>query len=434
MLPSEKGMGRSRKRAVRGISSWGLKMGSSSLKQGDQRERIRDRFYRERFEAQRRLSQKMATILEVNEILETLRNEARALVPRAMEVCILLLDPDAPKYTRPLQCALYDRPINCQSCKRERKAVQKAIQRKKTVIFPHSEPIIRPDGKTVEIGPEIAIPVFLGEELLAVVNLVMKPEGKITRKEFYLLKDLAESIAHVILRAKKHWEVTQEKIRISQILSHLSPFVPLSVRNIVEKNPEIANLEKEKREVTVLFLDLEDYTRLSTTRPDTEVNRLVEELFSTFVDPIQRSHGDIVETAGDGLMIIFKDHDARTNAINGVKAALDIRTLTREHNARIGDQAMPVRVNMGINSGVALVGMTRFKGSLGIRMTYTASGPVTNLAARLASYAKGGEILLGEETAKLIEGLWPLQDRGLVRLKGIEEPVKVFSLGPENNP
>jgi len=127
-------------------------------------------------------------------------------------------------------------------------------------------------------------------------------------------------------------------------------------------------------------------------------------------------------------MIVFKDHDARSNAINAVKAAFDIHGLTREHNARLREGIEPVRVNMGINSGVALVGMTRFKGSLGTRMTYTASGPVTNLAARLAAHAKGGEILIGEETARLIEGLWPVYDRGLVSLKGIDEPVRVFSL------
>ncbi|MGQ9857592.1 MAG: adenylate/guanylate cyclase domain-containing protein [Thermodesulfobacteriota bacterium] len=390
-----------------------------------------DKFYRERFEAQRRLAERMATSMEVNEILERLREEARALVPQSMEACILLLDPEAPRYTRPLQCALYDRPINCQSCKRDRPAIQKAIQKKKTVLVPHSEPVARPDGSKVPIGPEIAIPVFLKEELLAVVSVVLRPEGRITRKEFYLLKDLAESVGHVILRAKKHWEVTQEKIRISQVLSHLSPFVPLSVRSIVEKNPEMANLEKEKKDVTVLFLDLEDYTRLSASRPDIEVNRLVEDLFSTFVDPIQRSHGDIVETAGDGLMIVFKDHDARANAINAVKAALDIHGLTREHNARLGEGLEPVRVNIGINSGLALVGMTRFTGSLGTRMTYTASGTVTNLAARLAAFAKGGDILLGEETVRLIEGLWPVYERGVVTLKGIQEPVRIFSLFPE---
>ncbi len=387
-----------------------------------------EKLYRERFEAQRRLAQKIATSMEVNEILERLREEARALVPDSMEACILLLDEEAPRYTRPLQCALYDGPINCQSCKRDRPAVQKAINRRKTVVVRRSQPLVRPNGTTVTTGPEIAIPVFMEDELLAVINLVTKPGATLTRREFYLLKDLSESVGNVILRAKKHWEVTQEKIRISQVLSHLSPFVPLSVRSIVEKNPEMAKLEKEKREATVLFLDLEDYTRLSANRPDTEVNKMVEQLFSTFVDPIQRSHGDIVETAGDGLMIVFKDHDAKANAVNAVKAAFDIQQRTTEHNQMLGEGFEPIKVNMGINSGIALVGMTQFKGSLGTRMTYTASGPVTNLASRLAAHAKGGDILIGEETSALIDGLWPVHDRGPAQLKGIEEPVRIYSL------
>jgi class 3 adenylate cyclase len=387
-----------------------------------------EKFYRERFAAQRRMAQKVATSMEVNEILERMREEARALVSNSMEACIILLDKDAPKYTRPLQCALYDRPINCQSCKRDRPAMQKAINRKKAVIVHRSEPIVRPDGSRVAIGPEMAIPARVGDDVVAVVSVVARPGNRFSRKDFFLIKDLADGISNVISSAKKHWEVTQEKIRISQVLSHLSPFVPLSVRNIVEKNPEMAKLEKEKREATVLFLDLEDYTRLSASRPDTEVNKMVEGLFSTFVDPIQRSHGDIVETAGDGLMIVFKDHDAKSNAVNAVKAAFDIQTRTTEHNRLLGEEFEPIKVNMGINSGVALVGMTQFKGSLGTRMTYTASGPVTNLASRLAAHAKGGDILIGEETKVLIEGLWPIYDRGNAQLKGIEEPVRLHSL------
>jgi class 3 adenylate cyclase len=53
---------------------------------------------------------------------------------------------------------------------------------------------------------------------------------------------------------------------------------------------------------------------------------------------------------------------------------------------------------------------------------------VTNLAARLADYAKGGDILVGEETRELIDGLWPMYDRGLAALKGIEKPIKIYSL------
>jgi len=59
------------------------------------------KYYRERFEAQQRIARKLASTMEVNEILEMLREETRILVPSAMEACILLLDPDAIKYTDP---------------------------------------------------------------------------------------------------------------------------------------------------------------------------------------------------------------------------------------------------------------------------------------------------------------------------------------------
>ena len=149
------------------------------------------------------------------------------------------------------------------------------------------------------------------------------------------MRDLSETAGDIILRTKKQWEITQDKIKISQMLAHLSPFVPQSVRRIVEHHPEMLNQEKKNMEVTVLFLDLEGYTHLSTTRPETEVNEMVEKMFSSFVDPIHRSGGDINETAGDGLMIIFKNDDAVTNAIHAVKAAFDIQRINTDLNNAI---------------------------------------------------------------------------------------------------
>jgi len=90
-----------------------------------------DKYYKERFHAQKKLMHKIAPLMEANKIIEKIREELRSIIPNSMEVCILLLDPDADKYTSPLQCALYDNPVNCQSCKRDRPAVQKAILQKK---------------------------------------------------------------------------------------------------------------------------------------------------------------------------------------------------------------------------------------------------------------------------------------------------------------
>ncbi len=127
-------------------------------------------------------------------------------------------------------------------------------------------------------------------------------------------------------------------------------------------------------------------------------------------------------------MIIFKDHDAKSNAINAVKAAFEIADRNRSILHSPGKDIKPIDVNIGINSGSALVGMTRFKGLLGTRMTFTASGTVTNIAARLSDHATAGDIIIGEETKKMIENLWPTYSRGVVTLKGIKKPVSIFSL------
>ncbi|MBU0971043.1 MAG: guanylate cyclase, partial [Proteobacteria bacterium] len=118
-----------------------------------------DRYYKQRFLAQQSLIRKIAPLLEVNEIIEKVREELRKQIPKAMEVCILLLDPDAQRYTSPLQCALYERPVDCQSCKRDRPAVKKAIERQKAVVVSRSEPVKRHDNSFVPVGPEYAMPV-----------------------------------------------------------------------------------------------------------------------------------------------------------------------------------------------------------------------------------------------------------------------------------
>jgi class 3 adenylate cyclase len=393
-----------------------------------------DHYYKERFHVQQDLIKKIAPLMEVSEILETVREDLRTLIPSAMEVCVLLLDPDAEQYTSPLQCALYERPVSCQSCKRNRPAVQRAIRKKKAVVVSKSEPVVRPDGTRVAVGPEYAMPVFVEDRVLGIISVVIQPLTRYTRKDFYLIRDFAGILGTIIINAKRQWEMTREKIRISRTLANLSAFVPGSVRRMADKNPDLLTREKEQKQVSVLFLDLEGYTALSATRSEEEMNAVIEKMFSSFVDPIHRSHGEINETSGDAFMIIFKDHDPKTNAMNAVKAAFEIAARNRSVNQSLSKEnilsgtASPMEVNMGINSGTALVGMTRFKGLLDTRMTFTASGSVTNIASRLSDLATGGDILISQATKDLIDGLWPVYDKKKVQVKGIAEPLQVYSL------
>jgi class 3 adenylate cyclase len=83
---------------------------------------------------------------------------------------------------------------------------------------------------------------------------------------------------------------------------------------------------------------------------------------------------------------------------------------------------------MGINSGIVSLGMTRFEGAVGTRMTFTAAGPVTNLAARIAAAATNGDILIGPETANRIKDETTLYGRGMLAFKNVQGEVSVFSL------
>jgi class 3 adenylate cyclase len=77
---------------------------------------------------------------------------------------------------------------------------------------------------------------------------------------------------------------------------------------------------------------------------------------------------------------------------------------------------------------VAAVGATKIEGKAGTRWTYTASGSVTNLAARLAALGAGDGVFIGPQTRARIDAQFPVEDLGEYRLRNVREPVRVYRL------
>ncbi len=387
--------------------------------------------YKERFENLFRVAQKLTSSLNISEILERIRDEARATLPQLQEVCMLVIDPEAQHYTRPLHCAVEKQRVNCQLCKRGKGTINSALDQTSSAVcfLPgEGESHMPMDSLGRASFSEIVFPIFEGDKPLAVLDAIAKPGSKgLSERDFVLLKDLVELASNVIRNARSHWKMSQEKLTVDKILQHLRPFVPSTVQSIVEKNPSAPDLDKKDIDVTVLFLDVAGYTRISETQSRDMVTFIIEKYFSGFLDIICAQGGDVNETAGDGLMVIFQGSPEET-ALSAVKAALAIRAKTLEINEELRNRFQPVEVNMGINSGMAAVGMNRFKGNSGTRMTFTATGPVTNLAARIASAATRGDILVGPETARRVGEHMELIDRGLMNFKNVSEAVQVFSL------
>jgi class 3 adenylate cyclase len=88
---------------------------------------------------------------------------------------------------------------------------------------------------------------------------------------------------------------------------------------------------------------------------------------------------------------------------------------------------------MGINSGTALVGSTRFEGLRGSRWTFTASGPVTNLAARLAGAAEAGQILAGPETVRRLGDQYVVESLRREGLKNIGGAIDIYRVMAERS-
>ena len=230
---------------------------------------------------------------------------------------------------------------------------------------------------------------------------------------------------------RKH--AIDQKVRdLQRVRDHFSKYVPETVKCLVMANLEASDLAKVERDVTVLFVDISGYTRLAERLPAHALNALVERYFSAFFDRLTEAGGDVNETTGDGLMVIFQHGGPEEHATHAVDAALMLLALTEALNHT--EVETPLAIHIGINSGGAYVGSTRFKGRRGTRWTFTASGLVTAVAARLAGLAQDGQIVAGPETARRLGDRYHLEPVGAVRLKNITEPIEAQRIfGPSSS-
>jgi len=285
------------------------------------------------------------------------------------------------------------------------------------------------------LAAEVVVPLrFQGEARGLLLLGSKRSEAPYTDDDLSLLETLADQAAVALANAEAHARVldyARELERSLLIRSNLVKFVPQRVRELIEESPEAPLLDKREADVTVLFADITGYTRLSSTLAPEALDALVERYFGAFLDEIVKHGGDVNETAGDGLMVIFHEGD---HARAAVAAAQGIHRRAGELNAEAGG-AGPLAMHIGVNTGPALLGATKIEGRAGTRWTYTASGLTTNIAARLAAAASGGEVVLSESTWGRLNAEFACEDLGTRELKNVDAPVRLYRIvGGERGP
>jgi class 3 adenylate cyclase len=182
------------------------------------------------------------------------------------------------------------------------------------------------------------------------------------------------------------------------------------------------------RTVAVLFADIEDCTHWCERLPAREMNRVVERYFSRFLDIVHEAGGEVTEVLGDGLVAMFEGASRGENARRALDAATRIRQATAVLNLEERARHHPIVVNMAMTAGRALVGLTRLRGRTGERTVYSATGPITNVAARLCALASGGQILVDAAVARGGAGTWRFRRVGRRVLRNVSSAVEVFEV------
>ncbi|HEY6058362.1 MAG TPA: adenylate/guanylate cyclase domain-containing protein [Candidatus Limnocylindrales bacterium] len=216
--------------------------------------------------------------------------------------------------------------------------------------------------------------------------------------------------------------LAQAATELRRLDASFRPYLPSVIAERIRREPAIARLGGEEREVSVLFADLARFTTFSESRPPTEVIAMLNEYWAVVVPVIDAAGGVIEQFAGDGVMVIFNaGGDQPDHARRAARAALSIIDAGRPIIAAHPD--WPI-FRVGVNSGTAVVGNVGAEG----RRSFAVIGDTSNIAARLMAAGDAGAVLVAGSTWAALSGARSGQPLGPTRVKGKREPVEAWIL------
>src|SRR5262249_13235360 len=185
-------------------------------------------------------------------------------------------------------------------------------------------------------------------------------------------------------------------------------------------------LEGERKQVTVLFADVKSSMELLADRDPEEGQQLLDGILDRMMEAVHRYEGTVNQVMGDGIMALFgaplahEDH-----AVRACHAALRMKATIARYAAEVrGWLGVDVAVRIGLNSGDVVV---RGIGN-DLRMSYSAIGRTTHLAARLEQIARPGSILLTQDTLALAAEYAQARPLGPQAVKGMDGLVQLSEL------
>jgi adenylate cyclase len=233
-----------------------------------------------------------------------------------------------------------------------------------------------------------------------------------------------------VVRSIRLWyEEARSRQEIKGVFSRM---VSPEVMNHVLSNPTGLELGGTMRNVTILFSDIRDFTKISENIENEELVRQLNVYFGEMVECVTGHRGTFHKFIGDAVMAVWGDIAAvsagvEADARAAVDAALEMRErLVALNILRTADGLLPLRIGIGLNHGEVLVGQI----GAAQRSEFTVIGDSVNVASRLEGMTKEfhTDLAIGESVADLLDDSYLKRRLGRIQLKGKSKPMMVYEV------
>ncbi len=216
-----------------------------------------------------------------------------------------------------------------------------------------------------------------------------------------------------------------EQVGELERLGRLRRFLSPQLADLVVSSGDDSFLRSHRREITVVFCDLNGFTPFAETVEPEDVMQVLGEYHAALGDLIHRFEGTLERFTGDGLMVFFNDpipcDDAPQRA---VRMAVAMRSRVAQLQEEWRRRGHDLGFGVGIAQGHATLGRIGFEG----RSDYAAIGSVTNVAARLCDEAQPGQILISQRVHAAAEDLISADALGDLSLRGFSRPMRAYNV------
>jgi adenylate cyclase len=264
----------------------------------------------------------------------------------------------------------------------------------------------------------VGVPVVVDDNLIGVIGVVRTVPEPFNEEQVGLLRTFADQVAIAIVNARLLDAVQRQR-------SELSRFVSPQVADLLSSDDGEQLLAGHRAYISVLFSDLRGFTAFAETAAPEELFELLRQYHGLIGELLAKHEGTLEHFAGDGVMVFFNDPvPVAEHELQAIDMAVALRERFGELAALWGKRGLELGLGIGIAAGYATLGRIGFEG----RSDYGALGPVTNLASRLSTYARPGQVLISPHVFAAVEGQVDAEAIGEVELKGFTRPVRAYAV------